>query len=305
MIPVVEKSGLSKADADRLAEDLSLDAETVEIIAQPDGSFTVRATYAEGTIIPGATLEADSQAPFALTGLNRATADEEAAFFRDSGATVVVEPQPGDLFTIRVAPTPKAVELPKPPTATVAPPDMDGYVFCVNRIRAERRPGVAFDRTVSNYQAFFNRTPVANISGMAVERQGPGDNSPSGVANERRIAAGTYPLFTHDGASNERYKTFGYAKPANISHRPWPSIRVGDTGSRTGILIHCAAGYLMSTGCINLAASVANAGSNLIYADSWARVVALIESIRSHLGADFPNANNKRLPNTFLVVRDF
>lgn len=303
MIPVVEKTGLSKADADRLAEDLGLDAETVEIIVQADGRFTVRATYAEGTVIPGATMEAESQAPFALTGLSKGVADEEAEFFRDSGAAVEIVPQGGDLFTLRVAPTPKPVKVTPPPVVAANAPDIDGYVFCLDRIRTERRPGFGYDRTVSTYQAYFNRAAVAGISGMAVERQGPGDNSQSGVDNHRRIAAGVYPLFTHAGA-NGRYKTLGYAMPANIGVRAWPCVGVRNTGSRSGILIHCAAGYLMSIGCINLTSNVTDAKTNLLYLDSWRRVTVLIDSIKAHLGAAFPNGNNAPLPTCSLVIRD-
>jgi len=304
MLPVVEIPGLTKAEADQRAIDLGIDAPTIEIVQQPDGTFTVRATYPEGTIIPGATSSVpDSSAPFELSGLSRSVADEEVAFFRDSGATVDVVPEGTDLFTIRISPTKAPALVKPPPIVALNPPNIDGYVFCLDRIRTERRPGMAFDRTVSLYQAYFNRAPISEISGMAVERQGPDDNGPTGVSQHRRIAAGTYPLFTHLGLKN-RYKTIGYARPGNISVRPWPCIGVENTGSRAGILIHCAAGYLMSTGCINLTSNVANARTDLFFSDSWARVTALIESIESYLGANFPNENGAPLPATLLVIRD-
>ena len=89
MLPVVEIPGLTKAEADQRAIDLGIDAPTIEIVQQRDGTFTVRATYPEGTIIPGATSSVpDSSAPFELRGLSRSVADEEVAFFRDSGAAV-------------------------------------------------------------------------------------------------------------------------------------------------------------------------------------------------------------------------
>ena len=176
-------------------------------------------------------------------------------------------------------------------------------LHCLDRIRTERRPGAAFDRTVSRYQAYFNRAPIAEISGMAVERQGPGDNGPTGVSQHRCLAAGTYPLFTHASGDTNKYRTIGYSTPANIKARPWPCVGVEDTGSRSGILIHCAAGYLMSIGCINLTSSVVNAQTDLLFADSWSRVTALIDSIRSHLAGNFPNNNNVRLPGTSLVIR--
>ena len=304
MLPVFEITDLTRADADNRAIDLGVDDPTIEIIQQADGKFTVRATYPEGSIIPHATSSVpDNSAPFELSGLSRVTADEEVVFFRDSGATVDVVPQGADLFTVRISPT-KAPALVEPPP-TVAPnaPAIDGYVFCLDRVRTERRPGMAFDRTISHYQAYFNRVPIPEISGMAVERQGPDDNGPTGVSQHRRIAAGTYPLFTHIGV-NDRYMTIGYAAPGNIAVRPWPCIGVENTGSRSGILIHCAAGYLMSIGCINLTSNVPNAGTDLLFSDSWSRVTALIDSIESHLAAGFPNHNGLPLPATSLVIRD-
>ena len=303
MLPVVEIRGLTEADAQQRAADLAIDQPTIEIIKQPDGTFTVRATYPEGTIIPGVTSTIpDNSAPFEIPGLSQQAADEEVAFFRDSGATVAVV-KTGDTFTVRISPTP-APALVEPPQ-TVAPnaPDLDGYVFCLDRIRTERRPGAAFDRTVSRYQAYFNRAPIAGISGMAVERQGPGDNGPTGVSQHRCLAAGTYPLFTHASGDSNKYRTIGYSTPANIKARPWPCVGVEDTGSRSGILIHCAAGYLMSIGCINLTSNVANAQTDLLFSDSWSRVTALIDSIKSHLAGNFPNNNNVRLPGTSLVIR--
>ncbi|MBP0111103.1 MULTISPECIES: hypothetical protein [Bradyrhizobium] len=305
MLPVVEIPGLTKAEADQRAIDLGIDSPTIEIIRESGGLFTVRATYPEGMIIPGATSAvADNSAPFELTGLSQAAVDEEVAVFKGSGSTFTVIPEAGNLFTIRISP-PKAPALVEPPP-TVVPnaPDLDGYVLCLDRIRTERRPGMGFDRTVSRYQAYFNRAPIADVFGMAVERQGPDDNGSTGVARHRRIAAGIYPLFTHASGATNKYKTIGYARPANIRMRPWPCIGVEETGSRSGILIHCAAGYLMSTGCINLTSNVISAGTNLLFSDSWARVTALIDSIKEHLGDRFPNSNNTRLPHVSLVIRD-
>jgi hypothetical protein len=305
MLPVVEIPGLTRQEADQRAQDLGIDATTVEIIQNADGTFTVRATYPEGMVIPDATgLTSDNSAPFILNDLSRSDADEEIAFFRDSGATVDVTPAGDNLFTVRVSPTAPPPVVRPPPMAAVDAPAIDGYVFCLDRIRTELRPGMGFERTVSRYQAFFNRAPVAGISGMAVERQGPDDNGRSGVSQHRRIAAGTYPLFTHASGATNKYRTIGYPTPANIKGRPWPCIGIQNTGSRSGILIHCAAGYLMSTGCINLTSDVVNAQTNLLFSDSWARVKTLIDSIKSHLGAGFPAGNNVRLPNASLVIRN-
>jgi hypothetical protein len=302
MLPVLEIPGLTKADADQRAIDLGLDAATIEIIPQADGTFTVRATYPEGTIVAGATSSVpDDSAPFELNRLTRSAADEEVAFFRDSGASVHVVAEGSGLFTVKISPTkaPALVE-PPPPLAANAP-DLDGYVFCVDRIRTDQRPGKAFARTVSRYQAYFNRAPLSEIFGMAVERQGPGDNSQVGVNEHRRIAAGTYPLFTH---ASEKYRTVGYATPGTISVRPWPCIGVENAGSRSGILIHCAAGYIMSIGCINLTSNLANARSDLFFPDSWRRVTALIGSIKSHLAGGFPNGGDAPMVGISLVIRE-
>src|SRR4051794_2962543 len=308
MLPVVEIPNLTKAEADQRAIDLGIDAPTIEIIRQADGLFTVRATYPAGTIIPEATASVpDSNAPFELNGLTRDAADAEKAFFHDSGATVDIIAEPNGLFTARISPAqPPARVVPPPPppvAAAASPPDLDGYVFCLDRIRTERRPGRDFDRTVSHYQAYFNRVPIPEISGMAVERQGPDDNGPTGVSQHRRIAAGVYPLFVHAGA-NGKYKTTGYARPGKLGARAWPCIAIEQTGNRSGVLIHCASGYLMSIGCINLTSNVVNAQTDLVFSDSWTRVTALIDSIRSHLGADFPHGENARLPRTSLVIRN-
>ena len=81
------------------------------------------------------------------------------------------------------------------------------------RSREETRVGKAFARTVGSYRVFHDGTAVAQLSGTIVERQGPGDNTRTGVSKHRRVAAGTYELHTHDGAGNEKYKTGGYLFP--------------------------------------------------------------------------------------------
>lgn len=124
MLPVVEIPGLTKADADQAAFDLAIDNPTIEIIQQPDGLFTVRATYPEGTIIPHATSQVpDNSAPFELTGLSQAAVDEEVAVFQGSGSTVSVVPEANNLFTVRISP-PKLrrswnLHRPSPPTLPI------------------------------------------------------------------------------------------------------------------------------------------------------------------------------------------
>lgn len=244
---------------------------------------------------------------FSVNGLTPAEAAEQAADYADSGAEVLQIPEEGGFFTLVIT-YPRAVATPDdpppaPPAGNIAPPDLDGYVICIERRKVQGRVGKSFKRTVSEYQAFFDRKPIPEIHGNAVERQGPGDNSNSGVSNHARLKPGTYPLFTHAGAS-AKYRTFGFANPGGLQSRPWPSVRVGNTGARSGILIHCAAGYLMSIGCINLTGRELRIGKDDIeYFDSRSRVIALIRSMKSHLGSQFPSSNNVQIANAKLVIR--
>jgi hypothetical protein len=247
-----------------------------------------------------------------LSGLTREEADEQAEDFRDSGATVFEAPEEGGFFTLVVTysqpvatpGTPIPPPPPPPPAGPLAvqPPQQDGYVICIDRRSTQLRAGKNFRRTVGVYQVFFNRQPVA-MHGTAVERQGPGDNTNTGVQRHSRLVQGTYPLFTHAGAKN-KYRTFGFANPGGLQSRPWPSIRIGNTGARSGVLIHCAAGYLMSIGCINLTGRALQRGvDDIEFFDSRQRVVGLIQSMKAHLGNQFPSSNNVRIPNAALILR--
>lgn len=62
MPQAVEVPGLSKADAQQRAEDFSIDGIPVEILPQPDGTFTVRATYPDDVEIPGVAAPAQAAA---------------------------------------------------------------------------------------------------------------------------------------------------------------------------------------------------------------------------------------------------
>jgi hypothetical protein len=240
-------------------------------------------------------------------GLDQATAESEAQFYRDSGATAEYVSDGTGTFTLTItypdapapAPAPAGPPGPGPAAPAAPPPTQMGYVLSILRLRCELRAGMDYPRTVGIYQGFNNRVPIAGNQGYCVERQGPGDNSQTGVDNHRRIAAGTYQLFTQDDGG--RYLTIGYPTPGALTLRPWPCVRVDGTGARTGILIHCAAGYLMSTGCINLTDAVANANTNLDFDTSWSHVVELIDSISENT-PNFPTANNVQIPDCTLVI---
>lgn len=260
-----------------------------------------------------ASIDPEDQDPddLEISNLTPEVAQQEKVFYEDSGATVIEIPEEGGFVTLVVtydqtSPTPPPVQPPAPPTSgssNVLPPDQDGFVICIDRKATQMRDGKGFRRTVGFYQAFFNRQPIADISGTAVERQGPGDNTNTGVAHHARLAQKSYPLFTHAGGQN-KYRTLGFANPGGIKIRPWPSIRIGDTGVRSGVLIHCAAGYLMSIGCINLTGRhLSNAKDDIEFPDSREHVIRLIQSMKQHLGTQFPSSNNVKIQNAALVIR--
>ena len=177
-----------------------------------------------------------------------------------------------------------------------------GWELLIERTRQHKRASQSYARTVGTYQVFHNGDPVAGLSGMLAERQGPGDNSQTGVDEHRRIAAGTYELSTHDGSSNDRYKTIGYSQETSLSALPRPCFRFLGTGSRTGILLHPGAGYLYSIGCFNPGTTLNAAGDNLQWGDSRRRVIALLDDMKLFLGNQFPTANNRRIPNARAIV---
>jgi hypothetical protein len=239
-----------------------------------------------------------------IDGLTPEQLKEEEQLYADSGAATTSIDDGDGKFSLLVSFADEPVAPPKtelPHGTDIDPPNLDGYVLVLQRLRTEQRGSLR--RTVGVYQSFHDRKPVADVNGFCVERPGPGDNSQTGVDNERRIVAGTYPLFTHAGDKN-RYNTLHFRDPGGLSLRPWPCIGVENTDRRSGILIHCAAGFLMSIGCVNLSRPLVNAQSKLDYDDSRARVIALISSIRDVLGDHFPGDNNLKIPSAFLVVRD-
>jgi hypothetical protein len=157
-----------------------------------------------------------------------------------------------------------------------------GWTFLVRRLRTEKRDSKPFARTVGQYQVYVNGAPVPELAGMTVEREGPGDNGPIGKADHRCIEAGTYPL---DGHDTENYTTVGFETDGD---HPRPALEVGDTDARVGILIHPASGYGSTIGCINLAGSLDGPDSNLSLSDSTARVIAVINHLKSHNGGTLP-----------------
>lgn len=183
--------------------------------------------------------------------------------------------------------------------AALAPPAASaGWTLSVQRLREQRRPGEGFARTIGTYTILHNGVPQPRLSGMTVERQGPGDNGPIGKAQHRCIAAGAYPLRPHASA---KYRTTGYA--SNGDH-PRPALEVGETGSRVAILVHPADGYGSTIGCINLAGQLADADSDILLSDSIARVAAVIEDLRQFCGGRLRVGEDGAITNATLVIAD-
>jgi len=186
-------------------------------------------------------------------------------------------------------------------SATAEPIDQNGFIVYVDRARTERRAGMTFSRTVGTYYVTFQGDKIPGIEGVTVERGGPGSNSADGVLNHRRLAAGIYPLFAHASATKQ-YATLGYSPEGGASVRPWPAIGIENTGTRSGIIIHPASGYLMAIGTINLSGALNGPNDNIDFKDSWTRMDALIGAMKTKLGTTFPSTNNVRVPGAWVVI---
>lgn len=154
-------------------------------------------------------------------------------------------------------------------------------------------------RTVGRYQVFHDGVPVEALSGWTAETRSPGDNSQAG--NNRCIVAKTYPLAIQSG---EKYATIGYTSNTNPAALRRPGILVEGTHPRVGILIHPARGFLWSIGCINPATDLSQPSSTIDFIDSRNRVIALIDDLRSFLGAGFPTHGGAKIPGAFLVISE-
>jgi N-acetylmuramoyl-L-alanine amidase/uncharacterized FlgJ-related protein len=199
------------------------------------------------------------------------------------------------------APQPQPGSQPQP-----RPTSGTGFVLRLERFRQERRRGAGHARTVSRYQAIFDGQPIPELSGFIFERQGPGDNSATGVARHARIREGIYPLFTHHGSARigriTKFKTHGFTNDTGVRKPPMPSLRLGNTSSRSGVLLHPGNNYLWSIGCLNPSKPLEGVNGNMVYADSRARVIAIIDAIKGKLGAAFPQSNNQPIPGAVMEV---
>jgi hypothetical protein len=170
-----------------------------------------------------------------------------------------------------------------------------GWELLITRLREDNRDGRR--RTVGQYQVFHDGAAVASLSGMCAETRGPGDNSKPG--NNRRIEAGRYPLRTQAG---NKYVTIGFKQSTSATIIPRPGLDVDNTNKRVGILIHPGRGFLSSIGCINPANSLARSKVDIDFVDSRARVIAMIEDMKTFLGSSFPTKNGRSIPKAFLII---
>jgi hypothetical protein len=169
-----------------------------------------------------------------------------------------------------------------------------GWEILIERKSVQKRGSRA--RTVGTYQVFHDGAATA-LSGMTAESRGPGDNKVA--QNGKRVEAGRYPLATQDGT---KYDTYGYQMSDNPRLKPKPGIELKNTAKRAEILIHPGIGFLASIGCINLCTNLPDADEPISYPGSRKRVIALIEDMKSFLGAGFPPKNGMPIPNAFAVI---
>lgn len=167
-----------------------------------------------------------------------------------------------------------------------------GWEFHIVRKSEQKRPGPhGKHRTVGTYQIFHDgvKQTGAGLSGTVAETRGPGDNKEAG--NNRRIEEGRYTLFTQGG---EKYVTIGFKDSESKTAKPKPGLELGNTGKRSEILIHPGQSFLASVGCINPCTSLPNAQEEIDFVPSRKRVIAIIENLKSFLGADFQPGTAKR-----------
>lgn len=168
----------------------------------------------------------------------------------------------------------------------------NGWELFISRLREQVRGDKR--RTLGTYQVFHDGRPRPSLSGHICEAGGPGDNSKA--KNGKRVEPGVYPLATQDGT---KYVTFGYSGGKSY---PRPGFELVRTGKRTEILVHPGVGFLSSVGCINPTSTPGDPRWNIDFADSRARVIALIEDMRNYLAGGFPTRNGRPIPRAQVVI---
>ncbi len=180
----------------------------------------------------------------------------------------------------------------------IAAPDIrtdTGFCIKLTRLRQEYRADLKMSRTISRYECEWNGHPIPALTGQMVEPHGPGNNTALvGDNDNRRIREGTYRLAIQDGAL---YRTYRYTKGKD---RPRPGILLEDTQPRYAIIIHPGENFMNSEGCLNPASGLQDAASQINFADSRARVIAIIDDLKTRLGSKFPKTGT--IPDATIVI---
>jgi hypothetical protein len=175
-----------------------------------------------------------------------------------------------------------------------------GWELQVKRLGLQQRAGDRV-RTYGTYQVFIDGEPDPTLSGHTCECTGPGDNTAHGRDDHLRIQEGRYALSTQFGV---HFRSVGFTGDAT---HPMPGFLVLGTEVRAGILVHPGHPptlYLSSIGCFNPTNSL-RADQEMDFADSRARVIALIDSLRQHDPSAFASdkiGQNTSIANAFIVV---
>jgi hypothetical protein len=175
-----------------------------------------------------------------------------------------------------------------------------GWELQVKRLGLQHRSGER-TRTYGAYQVFIDGQAVLDLSGHICECTGPGDNTAHGKQEHLRVREGRYALSTQFG---EHFRSAGFTGSA--AH-PMPGFLLLGTQVRTAILVHPGHPpklYLSSIGCFNPTKPL-KADQDMAFADSRARVIALINSLKDHDPTAFaPNkiGHNTAIKTAFMVV---
>jgi hypothetical protein len=156
-----------------------------------------------------------------------------------------------------------------------------GWELQVKRLGLQRGSNDLI-RTYGAYQVYVDGEPVAGLSGHICECIGPGDNSANGKRRHSRIREGRYELSTQYG---QHYRSAGFT--ADEKHPP--AFLILGTGERSAVLVHPGHHphlYLSSIGCFNPTKPLGPDGK-MVFAESRARVIAMIDSLKQHDPAAF------------------
>jgi hypothetical protein len=177
----------------------------------------------------------------------------------------------------------------------------------ITRLGIHRSQGQ--ERTYGRYDVTIGGAPAPGLNGFVCESPGPGDNSTPG--NGKRVEAGRYRLWTQFGGV--KYQSAGYSPSTTVTRQlkmPGFLLDEDDTRFRTDILVHPGHpanegdppwSYLSSVGCLNLTADI-GPNDDIHFWDSRARVIALLDSLKTFAPAAFVPTVRTMIPNAYAVI---